>query len=49
VIDARESGEFFAPIVVPAAVDAEVFSGGRDRTEEDTCVKGAADAGAIDV
>jgi hypothetical protein len=42
-MDERESGEFFAP----AAADAGDFSNGRDRIEEDTCVKGAADVDAI--
>lgn len=48
-MDARESGEFFAPLVVPVAADANGFSGGRDRIEEDTCVNGTADVVAIDV
>jgi len=47
-MDARERGEFFTPIVVPAAANAGDFSNGRDRIEEGTCVKGTADVDAID-
>lgn len=46
-MDARESGEFFAPVFVAPAASTGDFSGGRDRIEEDACVKETADVAAI--
>jgi hypothetical protein len=48
-MDARESGEFLDPIFVAAVCGAGDFSGGRDRIEDDACVKETADVAEIGV
>jgi len=50
VMDARESGECFAPVAVPiVAANTGGCSGGRGRIEVATCNEGTTDVAPVDV